>query len=377
MEKKIIKFVILILMLLLSKIELFSQLLPIPCVAYRANNVWFIADEAGNILYKSAIMLDVETYSEGFLSGYAFEGGIDNVISIYYNNSGKIELKTYSQKAFGFKNNRAFIVQDTSKDPQKPSFLFGIINKKGEYISPVKWLDIEEYSEGLAYVMNEDERGFIDTNGKFIFNLENGIAAYGFREGLSPVSNMKIDRFGYIDKTGKQVIDYNFYEAGVFSEGLARVYIPNAEDGQGGFGFINKKGDLMINNYFDETHIFQEGYNFVALQSGDTTKWGIVDKDGNIKSEFKFGDCKDFSEGIATVRDLHDTMWYYIDYNVDVVSDKYKYCGSFKNDKAFVVDKNDKKYFINKKSKTLFKLPDNADIIFDCRTNEKYGKYKK
>ncbi|MCL2040342.1 MAG: WG repeat-containing protein [Bacteroidetes bacterium] len=369
------KWIKILLVALLSNLSLSAQLLQVPSVAYRVDREWHIADDMGNVLYKSSVLLDVEAYSEGLLSGYAFDK--QDVVSIYYNNEGKIELVTPSKKAFKFNNNRTFIVVDTGKHEKKPELIYGIIDRKGDYITPIKWLYIAEYSEGLAYLMNFDKRGVIDTNGNFLFTLDSAIALYGFSEGLSPISNANLDRFGYIDKTGKLVIDYIYYEAGMFSEGLARVYTPNKTTGRGGFGFINKDGKLLIDNHFDETRLFKEGYNFVAIYSqNDILRWGVIDKNGTVKADFNFYDCKDFSESIAAVQELGDTLWHYID-NVTFsqVGEKYKYCGSFKDGKAFVVDLDDRKYFINKSGNILFELPKDANIVFDCRTNEKYGKY--
>ena len=143
------KTFILILLLLFSCFHVYSQLLPIPFIAYKESGVWTIIDERENTLYKSNIMLDVEAYSEGLLSGYAVESG--NLISIYYNNFGEVEMKTPSEKAFGFINNRAFIVKNISKDPRIPSFTFEIITRQAKYITSKKWLWIEEYSEGLKH----------------------------------------------------------------------------------------------------------------------------------------------------------------------------------------------------------------------------------
>ena len=45
---------------------------------------------------------------------------------------------------------------------------------------------------------------------------------------------LKIDRFGYIDKTGKLVIPAQFDDADNFSEGLAGVYT------HGKWGYISR-----------------------------------------------------------------------------------------------------------------------------------------
>jgi len=53
---------------------------------------------------------------------------------------------------------------------------------------------------------------------------------------------------------------------------------------------------------------------------------------------------------------------------------KYLYCGSFSNGKAFVVDTEGRHLFIDKEGNIVFEIPTAADIIFDCRTNEKLKK---
>jgi len=60
---------IIIFLLLVVSIELFPQLLQTPCVAYRVDRMWYIADEMGNTLYSSTIMLDVENLNIWIFSG--------------------------------------------------------------------------------------------------------------------------------------------------------------------------------------------------------------------------------------------------------------------------------------------------------------------
>jgi hypothetical protein len=80
---------------------------------------------------------------------------------------------------------------------------------------------------------------------------------------------------------------------------------------------------------------------------------------------------------VAAVKKINDTLWHYINYNAKPInSNKYKYCGSFKNGKAFVIDVDDRKYFINKNGDILFEIPINAEIVLDYRTNEKYKLHK-
>ena len=75
---------------------------------------------------------------------------------------------------------------------------------------------------------------------------------------------------GFIDKTGKLVIDPQFDGAGNFAEGLARVSIGNK------WGFIDKTGKYVINPQFDGAGNFAEGLACVKLGN----KIGWINKTG-------------------------------------------------------------------------------------------------
>src|SRR5438309_669023 len=78
-------------------------------------------------------------------------------------------------------------------------------------------------------------------------------------------------KYGYIDKTGRVVIEPQFTNAGEFSEGLAYVEINDL------YGFIDTTGSLVIPPQFDEVESFSEGRAAVSNSSG---KWGFIDRDG-------------------------------------------------------------------------------------------------
>ena len=353
----------------------YPQLIPKPALAIKVDEEWHIINEFGSTLWKSSTLLDVEAYSEGLLSGYVMERG--KPVSIYYDDYGIVELMTSSLKAYPFNNNRTFIVHETNKE--RFEYIFGAIDLYGNFIAEMKYLDMQTFSEGNAYLMNNIERGYIDTNGKFLFKLPPGIVGYGFTEGLSPVSNAKTGRFGYIDTNGKEVIPYRYFEGGNFSEGLARVFTSHHASGHGKFGFINKKGDMIISPIYEETSNFKEGLVFVAIPTGkspieeDDLIWRVINKDGTALSDYIFTSYKNFSDGVAAVQCSEDRHWYYIDKNSKPITEhKYLYSGSYAEGKAFVIDTNKRKLFVDKKGNILFELPFNTEIVFDCRTNEKF-----
>ena len=81
---------------------------------------------------------------------------------------------------------------------------------------------------------------------------------------------------GYIDRSGKLVIDTKFADAEPFHEGLAAVCTrsdPNGELGESTWGFIDKKGKLVIWPQFNEVTRFRDGVAKVHVGG----KWAMVE----------------------------------------------------------------------------------------------------
>jgi len=96
---------------------------------------------------------------------------------------------------------------------------------------------------------------------------------------------------GFIDKTGKIIINPQFDYADFFEEGLARVRIG------GKYGFIDKTGKIVSNPQFDDAGVFREGLARVRIGG----KWGYIDKTGKIVIEPQFYYAGFFHEGLAEV----------------------------------------------------------------------------
>ena len=80
------------------------------------------------------------------------------------------------------------------------------------------WKD--KYYEGLAWVKLNGKWGFIDKTGKEVIPIKYDGAWY-FSEGLASVKLN--DKWGFIDKAGKEVTPIKYDMAISFSEGLANV----------------------------------------------------------------------------------------------------------------------------------------------------------
>jgi hypothetical protein len=96
---------------------------------------------------------------------------------------------------------------------------------------------------------------------------------------------------GFIDKTGKLVIEPRYANALDFSEGLGPVRVGAK------CGYIDREGREKIPLKFDDARRFREGR--AAVKMGD--KWGFIDKEGAWVVEPTYAFTSDFSEGLAAV----------------------------------------------------------------------------
>ena len=94
----------------------------------------------------------------------------------------------------------------------------------GEVFAESKYDHIDSFSEGLAMVRIGDEEtekyGFIDKEGKEVVKPKYDYAE-PFSEGLAMVK--KDGKQGFIDKEGKEVVKPKYDQVDSFSEGLAVV----------------------------------------------------------------------------------------------------------------------------------------------------------
>jgi hypothetical protein len=187
---------------------------------------------------------------------------------------------------------------------------------------------VDGFSEGLSWVvvggdiMSGGKLGYMDQTGKTVIklqflppfvvgpsSLEPYEIAYGgrFSEGLAAVMDHDAKRSGYIDKTGKMVIELSskrLYPAGPFSEGLAPVVetgpdspVPIIASGVR-VGYIDKSGQVVIRPQFGWAEAdFNWGRSWrgwvgrskgpLAFSNGlaavtSFPEWGYIDKTGKL-----------------------------------------------------------------------------------------------
>lgn len=190
--------------------------------------------------------------------------------------------------------------------PFKLGDKWGYVNLKGEYVINPQFANADYFRDGLALVENVDEQfGYIDKSGAFKIAAQYKRAT-PFSDGLAFV----VSEGGYptcIDKSGN--VKFTLEQAeGVFpfSEGLALFCIVDAEMNYK-YGFIDKSGKEVVKPQFDVANSFREG--LALIKQGD--QWGFIDKTGKMVINPQFEEALPFNEGIAPV--CNGKQWGFID----------------------------------------------------------------
>ena len=197
------------------------------------------------------------------------------------------------------------------------------------------------FSEGLALVVLNGKYGFIDKSGREVIALKYD-DAFSFSEGLALV--VLNGKYRFIDKSGREVIALKYDNADPFSEGLALVQWNDK------WGFIDKSGREVIALNYDHADSFSEGLALVRWND----KWGFIDKSGREVIALKYDYAYPFSEGLALVR--WNDKWGYIDkIGREVIALKYDHAYPFSEGLASV-ELNDKWGFIDKSGREVIAL---------------------
>jgi hypothetical protein len=112
--------------------------------------------------------------------------------------------------------------------------------------------------------------GYIDRTGKEVIEHQYG-TALDFTEGLGAVE--KDGHWQYLDTSGRVVIDTPYPIADAF---IGELAIVGVEVGSFKYGFIDKTGKEVIKPQYQEVHPFSEGLALVEKND----KYGYIDRTG-------------------------------------------------------------------------------------------------
>ena len=191
--------------------------------------------------------------------------------------------------------------------------LNGYISSEGKILPPI-YTSAYDFKNGVSAVAQEEDKfGVIDKSGKWIVQPEYYFIN-SFSSGLAPFQKNKKEKYGYMNLKGEIVIEPKYDSAGLFYEERALVCeeLKNYDDST--CGFINLKGEYITDKIFSQYHSlwFSEGLAMVCSGKNENLLCGYIDKDGTQVLELsdwitrnEYGDWTSmlgsFSQGLASV----------------------------------------------------------------------------
>lgn len=241
-------------------------------------------DLEGNLLLPNNIY-DGEDFSCGLAAVQLSQGGQWGYINTY----GELVINSVFDYVSEFKNDRANVgmgknellidvkgkVVDTiiremklEKFPLIGSSdhnTLGKLNSQGDTIMPMQFVSFG-YRQGNKFWFNTGKfYGLADTTGKILTKIKYEYISYFSDNGLALAKSD--GKYGFIDKNGKEIIDFQFQDAHGFKYDLAAVKLNDK------WGFVNTNGDLVINCEFDNVK-----YEFKPLMSKYQTMYNFSDE---------------------------------------------------------------------------------------------------
>lgn len=231
-------------------------------------------------------------------------------------------------------------------DSKKGTEQRGVVDRNG-IINIFPSVDyISDFSEGLASFQKGKLYGYFDINMNVAIEPQFEYAG-NFNEGFARVTDSE-GKIYYIDKSGKKAIDRDGSD---FSERLAFFEVENEQTGSR-YGFIDTSGKTVIQPTYKFARFFYEG--LCAVQDLETDKWGFIDKTGKFVIKPQFNEVDRFSEGLAGFN--NDGKWGYIDKTGKIViSAQFDATGEFENGVSPVKIDGDWNYYIDKTGKFIWK----------------------
>ncbi len=194
----------------------------------------------------------------------------------YIDKEGKIIINPQFQLASVFRNDLALV--STSGEQSK----FGFIDDQGKFVIQANYQQATVFSEDIAFAVIENGAPTaINKKGEIIFTMQNALNVKIFKDGLAAfsISDSTGIKWGFVDKTGKVVINPQFIATDNFSEGKCAV-----ANSEGKWGYIDEEGKIEINYQFNTANKFVNG---TAVVSNDS-KYGTIDKQGKYKINPQF-----------------------------------------------------------------------------------------
>ena len=263
--------------------------------------------------------------------------------------------KVITQKAYSiisdYQEGRA-VAANTNEQGE---YLYGYLNRRGNEVIALSYESASNFINGKALVkMKAGNYALIDLTGKVLKSYPyEMVDDYG--EGMLAFRKSNDGKWGYIDESGKVIIEPRFTGTQSFSEGKAIVNVEN------NYGLIDRQGKFIIKpNYTSLLNLEENRYALGKSQDPEKPylfpKYAIADSNGQIYTGFIFNGVSTYKDGIASA--FNDEFTFFVDKNGRRVEflPKVSGSGSLTFDKSLIKGDIDLRIlYFDKKGKLVWK----------------------
>src|SRR5262245_23077099 len=151
------------------------------------------------------------------------------------------------------------------------------------------------------------QQGLIDVNGKVVFPF---VYDYMSSPSCGLVCCRKPgEKFGFLDLSGGVVLPCQFHDASGFDPSSGTTWIMHRDGEKRRYHLIDRTGRVINKTPYDNISSPRCG----RIRFCDVDREGYLDENGEVVIPAQFLDATDFAFGLAAVRLVGDSDYYYID----------------------------------------------------------------
>ena len=186
------------------------------------------------------------------------------------------------------------------------------LNKNGQVAIDNQYQAAENFSEGLAIVSINKKLGIIDTLGNWVRKPDFDTSSLYFKSGM--LLALSKGQYFYINQRGQKLqLPDSIQAAGIFSEGLAPVYVTKTYNSNGEktkttfLEFIDTSGKIALSHFVIDSINYSE---YLAFEKEFIDGKAIVKAKNEIGWDYYFLDKnKQFSPLYASAKHLRDSLF--------------------------------------------------------------------
>lgn len=298
-------------------------------------------DKRGKVI-SPAQWLEAHDYAEGLA---VVKDGSQFANYQYIDLTGK-EVGERWGKAHSFKEGRGRVRRWMTRDGKGTTY----VDQAGKRITSEDFNEGKDFSDGLAAVKQGSKWGYIGRDGKWAIRPQWDDLS-SFRKGYATVKQG--GKVGVIDKTGKYVLPLGTFDAVTDAHQGRAVYakVLDREKRKVEWGFVNLDEGKSYKSKIEFQDAADWDGGLVRLQKEG--KWGLVNTQFAVASDFQWDEIGDFSGGMARVK-KGGKYGYVNERGLLVIDARLDSAGDFSDGLALVGERGRQYYMAKDGSKQLY-----------------------